>query len=377
MGRSAAINRKLSWLIIRLALILISGYWLGLLTGATASASPEAASIRVLILGSDPRTVITLDFENYLKNVLPNEWIASWPGESLRAGALAVRTYGWHYTMYPVYGDADLDDWMQRYIPGTAHPRTDAALSDTWGIHMEHDGYMIDAQYREETGNPTQSWQYYWGYDNGHYYLYLASVSDPHTGPPTNGPGMCQWGSKDYAEWGYNYSSITSHYYTNIVNMVSTDWQFNAWAWDEASGQLSDYWKQTEGYQLANFGMEPCCTRPHRWSPEDENGYWELLPAFDPQMLSPLTAIPTWSYHYLVVRMSSYNNIDPVAQLYWDYGGGFSEQNSLSFSVYNDGSWNTYYYQIPWASGVVQRLRFDPVRNGYGNLGVDYISIVP
>lgn len=364
---------------IRLFLVIVIGFVFAMGT-RIGFASSEPAMIRVLYNGE----VHQVDFESYVKNTLPNEWLHGWPRESLRAGALGVRTIGWHYVYYPLCGGCspayDINTIIQNYVPGSSDPTnptdTDYAANDTWGIHMEYEGYMIDAQYRAETGNPSQSWQG-WGYDNGHYYNYLASVSDTHTSSGTIGPGMCQWGSKDYADRGYNYGSITSHYYTNIVNLVSTDWQFNAWAWDEGNNQLSDYWKQTEGYQLFNFGMEPCCIRPHRWSPTDQNGYWELLPASDPQMLSPLTAIPTWVYHRLEVRMASYHNIDPVAQLYWDYGGGFSEQNSVSFQVDNNGYWNTYSIAIPWAYGVAQRFRFDPVRNGYGNLGIDYVRIVP
>lgn len=41
----------------------------------------------------------TYDFRTYVKEVLPNEWISSWPVDSLRAGAEAVKEYGWWATM--------------------------------------------------------------------------------------------------------------------------------------------------------------------------------------------------------------------------------------------------------------------------------------
>lgn len=46
-------------------------------------------------------TVKEIDFNDYIKNVLPNEWDLSSKDEALKAGALAVKMYGWYYTKYP------------------------------------------------------------------------------------------------------------------------------------------------------------------------------------------------------------------------------------------------------------------------------------
>lgn len=72
---------------------------------------------------------------------------------------------------------------------------------------MEKNGNPIYAAYRAETGNPTaaDAWSY------------LASVSDPHTSIDTQGPGLCQKGSKWYGEGGYTYTYILNHYYTNVT----------------------------------------------------------------------------------------------------------------------------------------------------------------
>lgn len=43
------------------------------------------------------------DFRTYVKEVLPNEWVSSWPSDSLRAGAEAVKEYGWWATMNTSY----------------------------------------------------------------------------------------------------------------------------------------------------------------------------------------------------------------------------------------------------------------------------------
>ncbi|QWU15208.1 Stage II sporulation protein [Paenibacillus sophorae] len=44
----------------------------------------------------------TVDFETYVKDVLPNEWYESWGSDgqaALEAGALAVKTFGWFHVI--------------------------------------------------------------------------------------------------------------------------------------------------------------------------------------------------------------------------------------------------------------------------------------
>ncbi len=68
-----------------------------------ATNPPIPATIRVRVTGyaycdtSRPYTVQVVDFKDYVKHVLPNEWISSWPGEALRAGAMAAKMYAWTY----------------------------------------------------------------------------------------------------------------------------------------------------------------------------------------------------------------------------------------------------------------------------------------
>ena len=44
--------------------------------------------------------VDTVDFRTYAANVLSREWIGSWTAESLRAGALAVKSYAWYQVLH-------------------------------------------------------------------------------------------------------------------------------------------------------------------------------------------------------------------------------------------------------------------------------------
>jgi len=44
--------------------------------------------------------VDTVDFRAYTANVLSREWIGSWTTESLRSGALAVKSYAWYQVLH-------------------------------------------------------------------------------------------------------------------------------------------------------------------------------------------------------------------------------------------------------------------------------------
>ncbi|MGQ9560204.1 MAG: SpoIID/LytB domain-containing protein [Candidatus Oleimicrobiaceae bacterium] len=49
------------------------------------------------------------DFYYYVKNVLPKEWMASWPSQALRAGAVASKMYGWYRVYVPKYPGQGFD----------------------------------------------------------------------------------------------------------------------------------------------------------------------------------------------------------------------------------------------------------------------------
>ena len=72
----------------------------------------------------------TLDFKEYVKGTLPNEWYPTWHEESLKAGALAVKMYAW--SMYNTYGYVWDCNWNQVYDPAKRTAMTDQAVDDTW-----------------------------------------------------------------------------------------------------------------------------------------------------------------------------------------------------------------------------------------------------
>ncbi len=139
--------------------------------------------------------VDVVPFKDYVKNVLPHEWIASWSDASLDAGAVAVAQYAYQTAVieqkWSRRGYAfDVVDSMcdQVYIDGLSHPRTNAAVDRMWGLTMVRNGATFTPYYRA-------------------------------TDALCSGVGDCmgQWGSQNLAVQGLNAAQILTRYYGNIM----------------------------------------------------------------------------------------------------------------------------------------------------------------
>ena len=157
------------------------------------------ATIRVRVTGSTAcntaasYTVVTLDFKDYVKHVLPFEWIRSWPEDSLKAGAMATKSYAWHWiNRGGKWPDADVYDSTcdQVYKPGITYASTDAAIEATWMAHMVRSNTILHASYRA-----------YWSQCQA-----------------SNLAGSCmgQYESRDLALAGMNWVEILRYFYANI-----------------------------------------------------------------------------------------------------------------------------------------------------------------
>jgi hypothetical protein len=144
-------------------------------SGWTSSSSPPP-SIRVFRHASG--AVETVNFKTYAKNVLSREWIGSWTTESLRSGALAVKTYAWYQVLHWRGGvNADgtcfdiRDDTVdQVYDPSQPTYTTAAAAVDaTWATRVLKDGAIFPTYYNagsagEACGANANGWKLYqWG----------------------------------------------------------------------------------------------------------------------------------------------------------------------------------------------------------------------
>jgi hypothetical protein len=174
--------------------------------GAPAPAVPT--NIRVWRRGLDGSTdscagrVDVIGFEDYVKGVLPHEWIPSWDPKALAMGAVAIRTYAaWWVGAGGKYDCADLDDTTasQVYEDETL-PKTDAAVDATTGMVIVKDGSLVFAEYSAENGDPTE-----------------LGVAEPHcTGKVRkgHGRGTCQWGTQRWAQIaGKDFTWMAPHYY--------------------------------------------------------------------------------------------------------------------------------------------------------------------
>ncbi len=110
------------------------------LTSCSAHNSEVTPPATIRIYDEPSNTVTIRDFKTYVKEVLPNEWFASWEMEALQAGAMAVRNFGWWATThgplrYAPNGqcyDVRSDDYSRAGEPGSAEPRTTEAVDSIW-----------------------------------------------------------------------------------------------------------------------------------------------------------------------------------------------------------------------------------------------------
>ncbi|WP_178075966.1 SpoIID/LytB domain-containing protein [Paenibacillus oralis] len=118
------------------------------------SATSTPSTIKLYITKSG--TLKNIGFDSYAKQVLPNEWYASWNKKALQAGAITIKTYAWYNATYPRkpatnYGAhlTDNPDNYQHFVENSNETSTDNAVNDVSGIFMRNsNGKVFDAQYR-------------------------------------------------------------------------------------------------------------------------------------------------------------------------------------------------------------------------------------
>jgi hypothetical protein len=166
-------------------------------TGCKTDGTDSKLPTTILVYRVSLDRVDRVSFKTYVKNVLPNEWVPSWPRESLRSGAMAVKSYGWYWALhstrktpggqcFDVYDNTS----SQVYKPGSATASTSAAVDATWGTRMTRGGKILEAHYCATT-TACGGW--------------------------VTGDWMSQYGSRDKANAGWSHSRILKAYYSGIV----------------------------------------------------------------------------------------------------------------------------------------------------------------
>ncbi len=143
--------------------------------------------------------VHVVDFDFYVKHVLPREWIPSWHAQALQAGAMAVKMFGWwHGTTFQgddVGGtcyDVDSTTNYQVFDPYYATYETNAAVDATWKYYMIQGSGVLKTFYK--SGFETDGCGQWFG-------------------SPAPGNDMSQYGSQACAQGGMPWFQILTTYY--------------------------------------------------------------------------------------------------------------------------------------------------------------------
>ena len=173
----------------------------GILRGVSAVAaySDWAPPDNIRVYRTGTSTVEVVPFREYVKHVLPNEWVPTWAPASLRAGAMAVKEYAWYWIS--VGGKqaalgADVKDNTddQVYDPNVSYASTDAAVDATWAYVLLRNNELFQAQYCA-----------------GSY------GADPSADCPWANEYMTQWGTAYYADQGQSWTWICRFYYPDTA----------------------------------------------------------------------------------------------------------------------------------------------------------------
>ncbi|MEO8698759.1 MAG: SpoIID/LytB domain-containing protein [Kofleriaceae bacterium] len=201
------------------AIALIESHEAGEEASAAAAAWQPPSTIRIWRRGLDGSSascsgrVDVIPLEKYVKGVLPHEWIRSWHAESLRAGAIAIRTYAANWVMNGgKYSCADLDDTTASQVyKDEFFAVTNAAVDATANTYVMKNAVPVFAEYSAENGHPTAT-----GVSDS---LCSGRARQGH------GRGTCQWGSQRWASQSSKpHTWIVEHYYpgASVVTVGQT-----------------------------------------------------------------------------------------------------------------------------------------------------------
>jgi Stage II sporulation protein len=159
-----------------------------------------------------------LKLETYLAGVVAIEIGASAPLESLKAQAVAARTYAAAAHRHPeqnadVCTTAHCQKW--KHVDPVVAPEVFRALSETWGMVAVSEGKLIDAFFFEHCDGHTRNSEdmlmptvkYLRGVDCSCGFLALKG----------HGVGMCKRGAIVMARRGASFEQILRHYYRGVV----------------------------------------------------------------------------------------------------------------------------------------------------------------
>lgn len=127
-----------------------------------------------------------VDLESYLYGVVPNEISASWGKESLKAQAVAARTYAIYNKNPRALYDMDDNQNSQVYRGYNSEKEsTDKAVDETRGEMIYYDDKLIQAFYHSTSGGSTESTENVW-FENLPYAVGVDDAYSDRSGSPYN-----------------------------------------------------------------------------------------------------------------------------------------------------------------------------------------------
>ena len=176
-------------------------------------------------------SVIELDLEEYLRGVVPSECYTSWSQNTLKAQAVAARSYA-IVMMNRASGNYHVNDTTayQSFNITNKTTSTTQAVDATAGIVLKYGNSVAETVYCASNGGRCYSAAEVGWYSTP----YLVSKSDPWTaatGKPKDGHGvgLSQWGAYYAGSIGISYQEILNFYFpgttmtTNYGNGGSPD----------------------------------------------------------------------------------------------------------------------------------------------------------
>lgn len=166
-------------------------------------------------------TVQVYTLDTYVRLGLDDEWFSSWNSNSLKAGAIAFRSYGAYHVYHPRNVNYDIcsTTCCQVIDPNDSSVNTDNATFATSGVIVVNSAGTepLFAEYAAEnnnnycadgfTGRPADNWPC------------MNDFVDAGTTFNGHGRGMCQWGTQRWAvNQAKDWTWIVNHYYNDNGN---------------------------------------------------------------------------------------------------------------------------------------------------------------
>lgn len=143
---------------------------------------PFRGTVTIFSNANKLSAISTMPFEIYIEGILSGEVPAGWPLETLKAQAVAARTYAFFafgrdqknsgarsYDVRPTVEDQVYDGRI------TFHPNITNAVSETAGQILTYNGAPINARFHSDCGGQTETSGHVWGENDQ-----SVSVKDPY-----------------------------------------------------------------------------------------------------------------------------------------------------------------------------------------------------